>query len=453
MADAQIAHLPEDRARAEALAAALRKRGLSVTLEDNQAAKAHVALWSQSALEDAAFIEAAGEARGRNALLSALIAAVPPEAVLQSPIFELSRWPEEEAEPQFERLVQAIAALRGRPVTAAMTRARFPRTVQVGLFAAGIAAFVVLAVIAATHIATPERSTARLASDAPAYDEAEMEGDATDVLGAADSYGLTPEELRGFAPADLIRLALERTSIEAIEAGATADDALGLTLLCLSRAYGEGLEQDGPAARRACEAASAKGDALATYMLSTFARTGAQGYGANVADEANADRLLERAAQANDPRAQTELARAFIQAEDGEEARRFARLAADQGYFPAQYLLGWMHEHGEGAPQDYPLAMQWYIRASEGGSRDALRAIGALYEQGLGVAQDYARARALYARASDMGDGEASQRLGAMAEQGLDGPADLVRARTFYQRALQQGYSAAQADIARVGPG
>ena len=37
--------------------------------------------------------------------------------------------------------------------------------------------------------------------------------------------------------------------------------------------------------------------------------------------------------------------------------------AANQGHANAQYSLGLMYEDGEGVPQDYSNAMEWYLKA------------------------------------------------------------------------------------------
>ena len=44
------------------------------------------------------------------------------------------------------------------------------------------------------------------------------------------------------------------------------------------------------------------------------------------------------------------------------------RPLAEQGYAEAQSMLGFMHYHGEGVPQDYAEAALWYRRAAEQGT-------------------------------------------------------------------------------------
>lgn len=40
------------------------------------------------------------------------------------------------------------------------------------------------------------------------------------------------------------------------------------------------------------------------------------------------------------------------------------RRAAEQGYTPAEYVLGLRYMNGEGVPQDYAQAVIWYKKAA-----------------------------------------------------------------------------------------
>jgi TPR repeat protein len=452
MADLIIVHAHLDASRAEALAQALRTRGFDVALTGAQgAAKAVVALWSESALASEDVRRSAGEALARGALVGARVGPIEESNAVGPILVDLSGWPGPDGEAAFERLVQAAARLRGRPAMAAATRAD-DTLMRRALFGAGVVALVAVAAIALTPAMRPAPP-----APAPSAEQAEPTGNAvefTDSPGASETYGLTEDEIRTREPRALIELALERTAIETIEAEAARGDGLGLTLLCLAQTFGEGLQQDADGAERSCARASSARDGLATYMLSTFTRKGEGGAGANAADEAQADRLLHRAAAEGDPRAQTELARARLSADQGADAFALAQRAAAQGFAPAQVLIGEMYERGLGGfAQNYDQAMQWYARAERSGSAAGTRAIGVLYESGGGVAQDYSQARLRYEQASERGDGEASHRLARLMERGLGGERDIERARALYRRALAQGYAAAQADVERLGPG
>ncbi len=69
-------------------------------------------------------------------------------------------------------------------------------------------------------------------------------------------------------------------------------------------------------------------------------------------------------------------------------ARIFLDLAA-QGDPRAQAYLGFMYAHGEGVPQNYVVAAQWYRCAGGQGNPNAQYELGLMYDIGQGVPQDY----------------------------------------------------------------
>ena len=68
------------------------------------------------------------------------------------------------------------------------------------------------------------------------------------------------------------------------------------------------------------------------------------------------------------------------------------RLAADQGFAEAQYILGAMYVAGRGVPQDDAGAVRWYRSAADQGVAEAQGALGAMYAFGQGVPRDDAEA-------------------------------------------------------------
>lgn len=68
------------------------------------------------------------------------------------------------------------------------------------------------------------------------------------------------------------------------------------------------------------------------------------------------------------------------------------RPLAEQGHAKAQYQLGVMFYYGEGVPQSYDQAAEWYGRAAEGGDADAQFNLGLMYAHGIGVTRDFVAA-------------------------------------------------------------
>lgn len=78
--------------------------------------------------------------------------------------------------------------------------------------------------------------------------------------------------------------------------------------------------------------------------------------------------------------------------QSSEEAAKWYRLSAEQGYADAQNNLGVMYEEGEGVARNYEEAMKWYRKAAEAGNRDAPNNIGVMYMTGVGVRWDFVKA-------------------------------------------------------------
>ena len=75
--------------------------------------------------------------------------------------------------------------------------------------------------------------------------------------------------------------------------------------------------------------------------------------------------------------------------------------AADQNVREAQYNLGYMYEHGEGAlQQDISLAVLWYRKAADQGLPEAQHMLGILYTEGRGVPENYLEATRWYEKAA-----------------------------------------------------
>jgi len=117
---------------------------------------------------------------------------------------------------------------------------------------------------------------------------------------------------------------------------------------------------------------------------------------------------------------------------------------AVQGNVEAQDRLGWLYAFGEGVPQDYLLARQWWERAAAQGDVMAQSALGELYADGLGGAQDYTRARKWWEKAAAQGSAEAQYHLGGMYLFGLSVPVDFATARGWYAKSAVQGNAVAQ---------
>ena len=101
------------------------------------------------------------------------------------------------------------------------------------------------------------------------------------------------------------------------------------------------------------------------------------------------------------------------------EAFRLFQMAENGGLAIASYNLGYATERGIGTPESLPKAIEYYLRAVEGGtsfaSQEANRLIKIVYE---GDKPDYAKAATLWRRSATAGDSDAQYEL---AERIRDG--------------------------------
>lgn len=149
-------------------------------------------------------------------------------------------------------------------------------------------------------------------------------------------------------------------------------------------------------------------------------------------------------------------------------ALRVYSVAAEQGNGPAQYILGWMYDHGEGVPQDYVAAAKWYRMAAlqkevlvtaDGKDirAEAQYQLGFLYFQGHGVQQNFTEALKWFRTAAEAGEADAELWLGIVLRS--DGgkaddfricpkcPADDAAALKWLRKAADQGVPEARSNL------
>ncbi|MCH5216385.1 MAG: SEL1-like repeat protein [Muribaculaceae bacterium] len=108
--------------------------------------------------------------------------------------------------------------------------------------------------------------------------------------------------------------------------------------------------------------------------------------------------------------------------------------------FRAEYILGYLYEHGLGTEQNAEEAVRCYEKAAEKeyGYYSMLN-LGIIYEEGEIVPQDYALAKKWYEKAAEDNYSPAMIRLGNMYRYGLGVPKDLSEAKRWYEKAVQLG--------------
>ncbi|SED10716.1 Sel1 repeat-containing protein [Rhizobiales bacterium GAS188] len=114
---------------------------------------------------------------------------------------------------------------------------------------------------------------------------------------------------------------------------------------------------------------------------------------------------------------------------------------AEAGSAAAALDLGERYARGDAVAKDPATAAKWFERALAGRPRAAAW-LAYLHETGNGVPQDLAKARSLYLDAATRGDPAAQANLAFMMVSGRGGPADPAEAFQWYLRAARQGNGA-----------
>ncbi len=188
----------------------------------------------------------------------------------------------------------------------------------------------------------------------------------------------------------------------------TASGSSRRAMFALGRAYAAGGQsQEAIAAfRRAAD----KGSTAAMVELGVMYATGA----GVPKDEAQARKLLERAAQAGDPRGVANLMALTKGAggpTDPVKARALLQSSAERNSAEAQFQLGIMNADGIGGPKDDVAARAMFERAAAQNHAGALERMGSFTENGRGGPQDKDAAKAYYEKAAGLGSEEAKVAL------------------------------------------
>ena len=122
------------------------------------------------------------------------------------------------------------------------------------------------------------------------------------------------------------------------------------------------------------------------------------------------------------------------------KAEMWLRRAAEQGDSEAQFWLGVAYERGWFGATDLQCALEWLRESATQGHPDAQVALGDMYGDGEGVVQDWAIAAEWYRKAAEHipdlgGAGQGRNKLGLLYLEGYGVPRDLVRAYMWFSLA------------------
>lgn len=97
-----------------------------------------------------------------------------------------------------------------------------------------------------------------------------------------------------------------------------------------------------------------------------------------------------------------------------------------------------MYAVGQGVPQNYFKAKQYFLQAADKGHAKSLDGLGHMYSIGYGVSSiDEQKALYYYQQAADKGDINAMLTLGNFYQYGITVPIDIPKAQQYYLRIVQ----------------
>ena len=112
---------------------------------------------------------------------------------------------------------------------------------------------------------------------------------------------------------------------------------------------------------------------------------------------------------------------------------------AQHGDVTAQYNMGSIYAIGEGVPQNYDQAFNWFEKAAKQGHIKSAHNIALLYEKGRGAPQDYNQAVNWYKRAVSAGYADSQLNLGVMYAKGLGVERDTSKAIELFKMIKTEG--------------
>ena len=124
----------------------------------------------------------------------------------------------------------------------------------------------------------------------------------------------------------------------------------------------------------------------------------------------------------------------------GMERLQWFLKAAEEGSAEAMVSIGTAYYKGEIVARDYAKALEWFNKAVEADSAKAMGWFGRMYHRGEGVEQDYAKAIQWFRKAEEKGSSEATVALGAIYYKGGGGiEKNYTKALDYFNKGAEAG--------------
>jgi TPR repeat protein len=172
--------------------------------------------------------------------------------------------------------------------------------------------------------------------------------------------------------------------------------------------YGEGVPQDIIKAVELITRAAGQGFAWAQYNLGEFYQNGV---GVPI-DKKKALEWYAKAAENENARAQFTLGLIYENREHyDEKISDVSEKATEKGYVVDRHSFRWIHEKGDGVPEDKKQALEFYRKAAEEGYETAQFYLGWMYFIGIGTEKNEKEAFKWWSKAREQGNKKAKKNI------------------------------------------
>ena len=216
----------------------------------------------------------------------------------------------------------------------------------------------------------------------------------------------------------------------------------------MQRAQAMATKGDMKGAVELLKAAAEKGNAEAANAIGEVYLAGQS----VTASAPEAARWFQQAADASFPLAMVNLGILLSKGAEGvpadpDKAQFLIRSAAEEGFAPAQTIMGNQAENDGSDGGDPVEARAWYEKAAAQENADGLLAMARFYDEGIGGPRDPVKGFDLCRRAALTGSALAMNEIGVRYQKGLGVPADPTNAIGWFTVAGQRGVAAAQVNL------
>ena len=196
-----------------------------------------------------------------------------------------------------------------------------------------------------------------------------------------------------------------------------------------------------------------RGDAVAEYKLAkTYLAKTSLGHDPSNEDYQSALRWLRAAAAQNNASAEFLLGYMYEHGQgvprDYAQAAENYRAAALQGHSTAENNLASLHQHGQGVAKNMREAFDWYLASAQHGNPTGQCNLATLYYLGSGTSRDYQESAKWFRAAAESGSPEAQNNLAVFYMKGMGVAIDPVEAVRWMRLAAEQGLPGAETNLA-----